>query len=200
MKLLSIVYGIALGGIALAQGPTLRQRVELANDSVVVIIKSDSQPVTLNDILDQTDVIARGVVGASTSKLTPDESDVFTTFELAGPKVAFQANPPQLIRPGVVPRPVSVTVKGGTVTIGSHTVTVNYPDLPTLKPGMEIIALLSDRDSKYVPAAGQGLVAVRNGRVELLSHARPALQNFGGAVADEVLNQIATIRNGRPHR
>jgi hypothetical protein len=36
--------------------------------------------------------------------------------------------------------------------------------------------------------------------VELLSRARPALENFDGAVADEVLNQIATIRNAKPRR
>ena len=62
-----------------AQGPTLRQRVETSNGNVHLEVTADSQALTLPDILANTDVVVRGIIGDGVAQLSADEHNITTT-------------------------------------------------------------------------------------------------------------------------
>jgi len=146
------------------------------------------------DIRANTDVVVRGIIGGGGAQLSADEHNITTTYDITNPKVAFPATPPQLGRPGVTPRALTVTLLGGTVPIGRFTATVHYHETPTVTRGMDVIALLWDRNGTYTPAGGAGVFEVREGRIAPLSGERGEQQKFRGMAADDFVSQIVTLR------
>ncbi len=99
-----------------------------------------------------------------------------------------------MTRPGIAPRPLTITMPGGTVPVGRLFATIRYSDITEMKRGMDVIALLHDRAEKYVPASGAAVFEVRQGRIVALSDRLGEHEKFIGMAADDFANQIVTMR------
>jgi len=98
-----------LGAVVLAQGPTLRERVAKAHGNVSLTVNADGPTVTREQMLAETDLIVRGTVGTAIAKLSADERDVTTTYEIVNPHVSFSKGTIQAVRPGMAARAITVT-------------------------------------------------------------------------------------------
>jgi hypothetical protein len=194
--------GVMIGEVPLIanQQPTLAQRVEQANGSIELVVIADGTAVTLSQMIASTDLIVRGVVGEGVAQFTPDGQSITTTYIITNPTILFSAMPPVVTAPGVVPRPLTITMPGGTVAVGQFFATVHYAEVTEVKRGMGVIALLQDRGGKYTPAAGAGVFEVNQGRVATLFARRGGHHEFSGMTADEFVSQIVTMRKNLPKR
>jgi len=194
--------GVMIGGVLLIANhqSTLAQRVEQANESIELVIIADGPAVTLSQMIASTDLVVRGVVGEGVAQFTPDGQSITTTSIITNPTILFSAMPPVMTAPGVVPRPLTITLPGGTVRVGQFFATVHYVEVTELKRGMSVIALLQDRGGKYIPAAGAGVFEVNQGRVANLFARRGGHHEFSGMTADEFVSQIVTMRKNVPKK
>jgi hypothetical protein len=174
--------------------PTLVQRVEQLNENIEMVVRSDGPPVTLPQMLASTGIVVRGVIGEGVPQLTADGQSITTTYTITNPTVLFSATPTPVTAPGVTPRAVTITLPGGTLPVGRFSATIHYKNSPKVTGGMNVIALLQNREGKYVPAGGAGVFEVRQGRIAALSTRRGAHQQFSGMVADDFVSQIVTMR------
>jgi len=140
-------------------------------------------------------MVVRGKVGQAVARLSLDERDITTTYDILNPRILFSASPQTPTRPGEVQRTPTITVSGGTVRIGLYSATVTYDDAPKLKPGTEVIALLTDRKGELVPSNGVGLFEVRDGRIVPLAPARGEHQTVAGATAEEFVGNVTRSLN-----
>lgn len=99
---------------------------------------------------------------------------------------------PQVIAAGVTPRAVTITLPGGTLPVGRFSATIHYKNSPKVTRGMNVIALLQNREGKYIPAAGAGVFEVSQGRIVALCTRAGAHQQFSRMVADNFVSQIVT--------
>jgi hypothetical protein len=179
---------------------TLAQRVEQANASIELVVIADGTAVTLSQMIASTDLVVRGVVGEGVAQFTPDGQSITTTYIITNPTILFSAMPSAVTAPGVVPRPLTITMPGGTVPVGQFFATVRYAEVTELKRGMGVIALLQDRGGKYTPAAGAGVFEVNQGRVANLFARRGEHHEFSGMTADEFVSQIVRMRKNVPKK
>ena len=153
---------------------------------------ANSPRVTLEDLLQQTAVILRGVVGPRVSALTADLRWIETTFEIDNPLITETSQQ----QPAQSPSPTSFRFMqdGGTVQIGGISVTAEDCDSPGLAAGEQIIALLQLDAGIFRPTARYTILAVRNGRIESLVNSQ-SLMEFVGRGADEVIGELLARRN-----
>jgi hypothetical protein len=189
------IFCLVVGTAAIAQDPTLRERVASAHENVQLHVSVDGPIVTTQQMLAETDVVVRGLLGPGVAHLSADERAIMTTYELVNPQVSFSKTTAQANRPGVVPRAISLTQPGGTVAIGEFTATVEYDDVPNLRSGMELIALLTDRQGQYFAARGIGLFEVHEARIVPIAKARE-LRQFRGMAKDAFLEEVVRLRKG----
>lgn len=98
---------------------------------------------TVESMIEPSSLIVRAVVLSATTKLSPDETDVVTEYELV-PSRFYKGSLPLHSRPGVQ-RPLRFTIPYGTVDIdGLHLGTsVNiFPAAEMPRPGEDIIVFL----------------------------------------------------------
>jgi hypothetical protein len=176
---------------------TLAQRVEQANASIELVVIADGTAVTLSQMIASTDLVVRGVVGEGVAQFTPDGQSITTTYIITNPTILFSAMPSVVTAPGVVPRPLTITMPGGTVPVGQFFATVHYVEVTELKRGMGVIALLQDRGGKYIPAAGAGVFEVNQGRVASLFARRGEHHEFSGMTVEQFVSQIVEMRKNR---
>lgn len=185
--------GVTIQLSSFAQELTLVQRVEQLNESIEMVAISDGPDVTLPQMLASTGMVVRGIIGEGIPQLTPDGQSITTTYTITNPTVLFSATP-QVTAPGFTPRAVTITLPGGTLPVGRFSATIHYKNGPKLTRGMNVIALLQNREGKDVPAGGAGVFEVRQGRIAALSTRTGAHQQFSGMVADDFVSQIVTMR------
>jgi hypothetical protein len=188
-------FCVVVGTAAIAQNPTLRDRVASAHGNVYLHINVDGPIVTMQQMLAETDVVVRGLVGPEVARLSANERAIMTTYELVNPQVSFSKTAVQANRPGIVPRAISLTQPGGTVAIGEFTATVEYDSVPRPRSGMELIALLTDRQGQYFAAAGIGLFEVREVRIVPIGEGAE-IQRFRGMSRDAFLEEVVRLRKG----
>jgi hypothetical protein len=134
------IFGLVIGTTAIAQNPTLRDRVASAHGSVQLHVNVDGPIVTTQQMLAETDVVVRGLVGPGVARLAKDERTIMTTYELVNPQVSFSKTTVPANQPGIVPRAISLTQPGGTVAIGEFTATVEYDDVPNAHRAFRIFS------------------------------------------------------------
>lgn len=193
-KLFAALIGVTIQLSSFAQELTLVQRVQQLNDNIEMVFIADGPRVTLPQMLASTGIVVRGVIGEGVPKLTPDGQSITTTYTITNPTVLFSATPPQVMAPGVMPRAVTITLPGGTLPVGRFSAIVHYADSPKVTRGMNVIALLQNREGTYIPAGGAGVFEVRQGRIVALSTRIGAHQQFSGMVEDDFVSQILTMR------
>lgn len=184
------IFGTVLSlllGAAVAQGPTLRERVARAHTDVALTVNVDGPVVTLEQILAETDLVVRGSVGRATAKLSADEREITTTYEIVNPQVSFSKSYAQAARPGLPTRVITVTQPGGTVSIGAFTATIRYDDAEMLKTGTDVIVLLRDDRESYAISGRAGMFEVRDARIVPLAKRRGEHQRFAGMTPEVFL-------------
>jgi hypothetical protein len=118
---------------------------------VVVAINVDGPPAAWSRTLEATDHVVRAISGKAVGHLSEDGRDINTTVELGNPQVLFSATVARLRLLGPVQAPMVLTRRGGTVAVGGFTATVMYDDVVRLNQGMDVIVLLHEDGSKFVP-------------------------------------------------
>ncbi|HXG87050.1 MAG TPA: hypothetical protein VNJ02_01850 [Vicinamibacterales bacterium] len=108
-------------------------------------------PPHIDEILRDTQLIVRGVVGRPRSYLSPDQRYVFTDYPIERPAILYQRIIDASRHPGNVPG-VTLTVLGGSVVINGLTFTEAVGALPSIEPGTDCLLLLSKKDGKLVLA------------------------------------------------
>jgi hypothetical protein len=191
--------GVMIGEVPLIanQQPTLAQRVQQANESIELVVIADGSAATLSQMIASTDLVVSGFIGHGIAQFTPDGQSITTTYSITNQTVLFSAMPPVATAPGVVPRPLTITMPGGTVPVGQFFATVHYVEVTELKRGMGVIALLQDRGGKYTPAAGAGVFEVNQGRVANLFARRGEHHEFSGMTIEQFVSQIVEMRKNR---
>jgi len=199
MKFICGAIAIVLATSAAAQQrpgrPSLRERVAEEHADVNVTINADGPAPTFSQVRSGTHIVVRGKIGQGVARLSPDERDITTTYDILNPRILFSASPQKPTRPGEVERTPTITVSGGTVRIGSYSATVTYDDVPKLKQGSDVIALLTDQKGEFVPSNRVGLFEVRAGRIVPLAPERGEHQKFAGATAEEFVGNVTRSLN-----
>jgi hypothetical protein len=147
---------------------------------------------TTEQILSDTDLVLRGRIGKIESHLSQDGLDIFTTYQLINPQVAFSSKP-RVQRPGES-TVVSFTQHGGTVPIGGFKATLSYDDTAKIATGMEVVALLHDVGGTLVPAAGVAVFQVRDEVIVPLSRRAGAHKAFAGKEVGAFLTDVTRQR------
>lgn len=192
--ILSVMLSMCVCTEIVAQGPTLRERVARAGGDIEVTITGDGTVPTLSEVLVGTDIVVRASLGKSSASLSRDERNITTTYELSNQRILFSALPAQATRPGMIPRALTLTLPGGTVSIGAFTATVTYDDVPKLRPGMEVVALLRDVQGTFELAQRNGVFEIRDGRVVPLTRQASDGKKYEGVAADTFATQIVAMR------
>jgi hypothetical protein len=194
MRTSAVIVFLFVAMSANAQGPTLPERIAAEHSSIAINVNVDGPTPTLERMLRETNMVVRATVGRAEGHLTPDGRDIYTTYELTSPRIAFSSTKAQMPRPGIIPPPLTLTQRGGTVSIGGYTATVHYDSGATLAPGMDIIGLLREDSEGHVPAASIGILQVRESAVVPLVRASGELQAFAGMNADSFVNEMVARR------
>lgn len=126
-----------------AQQQSLIVSARANGGSAHVTLDVDGPVSTIDTMVGPSSLIVRGLVRSATTKLSPDETDVITEYELI-PFRLYKGSVPPLDRPGMQP-PVRFTIPFGTLDIGGlHLSTfVNcFPPAEMPRPGEEVIVFL----------------------------------------------------------
>jgi hypothetical protein len=186
---------VMLGSVLVAQSPSLRERVAEEQTDVDLTISVDGPPMVFANVLEDTILVVRAIVGQAVSHLSEDGRDIYTSYELLRPQVFFSATVAQASRPGVVPPRLSLRQRGGTVRIDRFNATVGYSDAAKLSPGMDVIVLLHPDGGQYRIAGGDGMFEVRDSRIVPLVGQGGEHQKFAGMNADAFLAELLTRLN-----
>jgi hypothetical protein len=132
------LIGVVLGLMSVSQTgvETIPQRLARTGTSLTSgpSVPSGVAP-SLDRLLQDTDLIVRGVVGtAPRSYLSDDQTEVLTDYSILNPKVMYQRTTVGLRNDS---RVVTVTMLGGTVEINGLTFTSGHAALRELTPGNE---------------------------------------------------------------
>lgn len=135
-----------IGMVMLAYAIVAAQRLtipELVRQGAVgsVATTPSGQTPTVAALLDQTETLAVGILSNPRSYLSEDETEVLTDYELSDQTILFSAKSNPSPTPAI-PRPLTLTQKGGTVVVNGVSFTEKQPALEPLKPGTRVLCLL----------------------------------------------------------
>lgn len=154
-----------------AQGATIPESLRAAGRSPASGASIPSgPPPTIDSILADADAIVRGVVSTGRSYLSADQKDVLTDYEFVNPVFLYSTHWPTA--PDPRPLPVeTVTLLGGSVTIGALTFTSTHEALPALELGQECLLLLKKTGDHRYRVAGTyyGAFEIRGGQILVLT-------------------------------
>ncbi|HKY21177.1 MAG TPA: hypothetical protein VJM31_08160 [Vicinamibacterales bacterium] len=105
-------------------------------------------PPSIESVVQQAELIVRGVIGTPKSYLSDDQMEVLSDYPILNPIVLWSSIVNVTPLPGKAP-PLIVTHIGGTVPVLGHTFTMEHTLLPPLVPGTEGIFLLKRKGDKY---------------------------------------------------
>src|SRR5437763_1072447 len=150
--------------------PTIRESLAKSGRSLEGTMTIPSGPApTMAEILADADTLLIGTVGQSRSRLSSDELDIFTDYEIQNPVVLYQRNIASTPTPQLA-RPIVVTLEGGAVVIGGLTYTETALALPQLAEGMRCVFLLKHVGDTYrVAGRFYGIFSISDGRLAPLT-------------------------------
>jgi hypothetical protein len=160
---------------------------------------SGSRPITfMKDVVARADLIVRAGIGRSTSYLSEDAREIFTTYELVTPRVLFTS-------PSVPPRfgldsagSLLMAQQGGTIFRDGRTdcpLSMSVSESTTLQRGMDVVLLLSMWKGQFY--GFDGVFEVRDSKI-VLPKAEPSDgEQFKGMPVDRFIARVLTIKNGR---
>ena len=192
---LIVVLLMETSAFAQAERPTIPDVLARAGESLsgVSFVPSGPTP-TVADILEDTDIIVRGVVGEPRSYLSEDQRDVYTDYPINGPTFLYQATLESSPKPGIVPS-VVITVRGGSVRINGLTYTFVDYALRPLKPGSECLLLLKRVGDHYAIAGSYlGIFGVADGKLTPLTGKQGFAPEYRDVPVTQAANEIVMRR------
>jgi hypothetical protein len=190
MSFLLAALMTSAGMIVVIQELTLAERVAATQQDIMITVNADGPLPSVDEGLRDTDIIVRGVVGASEAHLSKDGRSIYTTHSLINARVAYSNRAQPVLPPGVTPKPFALTLPGGVVRIGNFSATIHFDVVPELKPGMEIIAFLKERDGAYGMASRSVILQVRQSVIEVLSPRAGEYAELVGAAPEAALSTL----------
>jgi hypothetical protein len=135
--------------VAQVDQPTIPELVTQAGKSLAGMrLVPSGTPPTVVDVLRDTDLIVRGTLGKSHSYLSPDQREVLTDYDVLKPEFLFERQLPAAAQPGV-PRAVTLTLLGGSVSVGGFTYTFTDKAVQPLNTGTTCLLLLKKVAGRY---------------------------------------------------
>ena len=196
--LLTLTVGILLWPLPANGQRTLRDMVRERNEPINRIMISDPAPLSFQQLVDASDIIVRGTVASATARLSDDETMIYTDYALTNIQYIVPADAVLAPRPGMGPPPVTVTVRGGVLTLEGHQVQVLYKNLPRLPLGLDGLFFLTQRGREtHVAFDDAGVFEIREGEAVGLGTNRGPPAAVRRRPLDEMLSDIA-LRGERP--
>jgi hypothetical protein len=145
-------------------------------------------------VLQETDLIVRGIVGEPRSYLSDDQTSIFSDYPIGKPRVLFDTLVFEKPRAGLPE--IVVTIEGGTVTVGSLKFTVAPGALPHLRPGSDCLLLLKRvKDKLHIAGFGYlGAFQIEDDKLTVLTGVRTFAREYGGVEALPAVNGIVDRR------
>jgi hypothetical protein len=181
-----------------AQSATIPERMAKgAVGSVTAGAPSGIGP-SVATLLDSTDILVTGKLGAGHSYLSKDQTEIFTDFPLENARVLFQRTAATMDRPGSLSG-LSVTQRGGTITVDGRAFTQKEGGLLPLQPGGEVLCLLKHVGDKYQIAGRYfGVFAIEDGRLRPLVTREDFAPDYRGRSFQEaVQSMLAVLQKSR---
>jgi len=196
----SLALSSLWSGSASSQSPTIPEMLAKAGTPLTLNLDVPSGPApSVDQLLETTDVVVRGVVEAPRSYMSPDERDVWTDYVIRNPRILYQSSPDLSHKPGTTAA-FTVTIYGGAIEINGLAFKSDHAALPLLTAGQEYLLLLQQRDRKYFIAERYfGAFRVANGSVEPSTKKNGFAEDYKGQpVADVEAALVAKAK--RAHR
>ena len=145
-------------------------------------------------VLQQTDLIVRGIVGEPKSYLSNDQTDIFSDYPIKNPTVIFDILVARLPQP--FPIEIVVTIEGGTVTVSGLKFTMAPGALPNLRPGSECLLLLKRvKDKFHIAGWGYlGAFQILDNKLTALTGVRTFGTEYRGMEAPAAISSIVSRR------
>ena len=199
-KLLTVLAVVALPVTIHAQRETIPEALARGSSGRVRTAPSGHPP-DIADLLRDTDIVVRGIVGEARSYLSDDQRDVYTDYRIDNPVFLYQAQSVPSARPGVMPT-VTVTQLGGTVTINDRKFTQTEQGLPPLESGAEGLFLLERVDNHYrIVGTFYGAFGIVGGTLRPLTKVQsfaPEYKDVAAApAAEEMVTRLRALRPSR---
>ena len=183
---------VLTNGAVHAQGETIPQAVA-RGATTRFATRPSGRPPALADILRDTDLVVRGTVGDAVARLSDDEQDVYTDYQIKNPVLFYQKQIAGFPRPGAV-LPITATQLGGALMIGDVKFTQTELGLPPLEPGSEALLLLQRVQNRYyISGTFYGAFGIVGGKVTRLMKMEGFAPALEGAPADIAAAAIAVI-------
>jgi hypothetical protein len=145
---------------------------------------------SIDAVLSRVDTVVRGTVGDSRSYLSPDQRDVWTDYQIINAIVLYQKRLSPTKTPGMIPT-VSVTLRGGALTVNGRAFVARESGLPELPKGAECLFLLTHDNGKYVIAGRYyGAFAIRDDRVVPLTKKEGYAIEFSDVSISRVVSDV----------
>lgn len=190
---LVVVVLLSAAGVS-AQGETIPEQLLRQGGPLIHVMSIPSGPVpSMTDVLRDTEIVIRGVVGQPRSYLTDDQREVLTDYTINSPAVLYQSTVTQASKTGT--STYAVTVPGGVVTIGGLTFTSKDYGLPPLEPGTECLFLLKRVGDQYrIVGWHYGIFQIAAAKLVPLSRREDFAPEYRGAPAADTVKQMITQR------
>jgi hypothetical protein len=154
------------------------------------------------DPLTKTDLIVRATVGTPRSRLSDDQFEVYTDYSLLNTVVLYGPEPALPSRPGETIPPLTLTQRGGRITLNEKTFTQFETALPPLVPGTEglfVLRLVGDR--YHILGDYLGAFQIVGERlIPLVRHMEFGQEYRDATVASAVEKMLTKIRGTDPNR
>lgn len=160
---------------------------------------SGSRPITfVKDVVARADLMVRAGIGRAESHLSTDAREIYTTYELVTPRVLF-ASRSVTQRFGLDSAELLVVAQmGGTILRDGRAdcpLSMSYSDSTTLKPGMDAVLLLYERNG-LLYVMFDGVFEVRGSAVVLPKASLSDGEQFKGMPVDRFIAHLLTLKDG----
>ena len=159
----------------------------------ITVASDDPPPLPFQATLRATDLIVRGTVASSRARLSEDDRNISTSFELSQPRVLFAIRPQSSGRPGAA-TPIVFTLNGGTVMLGNCKATLAYDGTPQLRSGMEVLLLMRETADGTLVPLHIGMFALDADGVHPMLHGSGEHRKFEGRPVDAFVTDIVAAR------
>jgi hypothetical protein len=191
---LALASGAVLAATQLGstQRQTIRESLSGANAPVERFTTIPSGiPPTVERLLAQTDLVVMGTLGAPHGVPSSDQRDVWTEFDVLD---AVELGARRSSTPRSPPRPLRVTLLGGSLLIEGLTFTSRHDALPIPEEGTRCLLLLTRSSDGYRIAGDYyGIFAVENGVLRALTAKRGFAPELRGAVAEDAGEKLGRL-------
>jgi hypothetical protein len=176
---------------------TIPELVARGSKGRIHAVPSGKDP-SVEDILKDIDIVVVGIVGESRSFLSDDQRDIYTDYEIRNATILYSA-PVHPTAQSRTAKPVTVTLLGGSLSIGGITFRDLQKALPALTRDAEHLFLLKQVGNRYYLVGGfVGAFAIVERKLRPVSQkTRFAPEYMGIPSAQAVADLLGRIRAAR---